>query len=233
MIDVNGTSGKDKRECIVLLHGVGMNAVVMRRLQGALTKAGYRTVNLSYPSRVASFEKIAEEFLPGKLLEHDVARAPKLHFVCHSMGSLLVRLLFAGKNRPKNLGRTVMLGPPNHGSAAADFASESKMLRRIVGVNLPALGTGAVAITKRLGAADFEVGVIAGISKLNPIFRSVLTTANDGAVTLESAKLEGMSDFIVVPHSHTAMLWRDAVIRQVLVFLQTGHFAHEANRTNR
>jgi hypothetical protein len=45
-------------------------------------------------------------------------------------------------------------------------------------------------------------------------------------VTVESAKLEGMRDFIVVPYSHTVMLWRDEVIAQALTFLREGKFTH-------
>jgi triacylglycerol lipase len=48
----------------------------------------------------------------------------------------------------------------------------------------------------------------------------------DGPVSLESAKLEGMRDFIVVPYSHTAMLWREETAKQVRAFLREGKFAH-------
>lgn len=213
----------DSRECVVLLHGVGLNSGIMRRVEIFLKKAGYRVVNISYPSRTMPFEKIAGEFLPAKLFSNNAGHAPKLHFVTHSMGSLVLRLLCAGKNRPKNLGRTVMIGPPNHGSIVADKAGKIKFIRRVMGVNLLALGTGDAAITRKLGPADFEVGVIAGSVKINPLFRDA-HTVNDGAVTAESARLEGMRDFMILRHSHTVMLWRSAVLRQVEAFLKNGKF---------
>lgn len=218
----------DPRECVVLLHGVGMGAWVMHPLAIALEEAGYRTLNLSYPSRTLPIEQIAGEWLPAQLQAADVDSAPRVHFVVHSMGSLVTRLYLRG-HHPANLGRVVMLGPPNHGSAAADRANKSAVLRHLMGLNLPRLGTGENAIARQLGPADFEVGVIAGQSALNPLFRRDLGDEHDGAVTVESAKLEGMRDFIVLPHSHTVMLWRSAVHAQVIAFLREGRFVHPAD----
>jgi pimeloyl-ACP methyl ester carboxylesterase len=212
-------------DCVVLLHGIGMQGYVMQRIASALADQGYRVVNVSYPSRDLSFEKLAGEYLPAQLREHDVARAPQLHFVTHSMGSLIVRKLLRDA-RPANLGRVVMIGPPNHGSAAADEARQYALLSELMGENLARLGTGENSIVATLGPADFDVGIIAGEVAINPVFGGVLEGKNDGAVTVESARLEGMRDFIVVPYSHTVMLWRDEVIKQVLLFLKEGHFKH-------
>jgi hypothetical protein len=212
-------------DCVVLLHGIGMQGYVMKRIETALTAQGYRVVNVSYPSRDQPFEKLAGEYLPRQLQAHDVARAPRLNFVTHSMGSLLVRKLLQDA-RPANLGRVVMIGPPNHGSTAADEAQQYALLSEFMGENLARLGTGDNSIVSTLGPADFEVGIIAGEVAINPVFGGVLTGKNDGAVTVESAKLEGMRDFIVVPYSHTVMLWRDEVIQQTIAFLAEGHFRH-------
>lgn len=212
-------------DCVVLLHGIGMRGFVMKRLETALTDKGYRVVNISYPSRRMSFEQLASEYLPAELEAAGVARAPRLNFVTHSLGSLIVRKLIQDC-RPPNLGRVVMIGPPNHGSAAADQAKQSALLSEYLGENLARLGTGDDGIVRTLGPADFEVGIIAGEASINPLFGSALEGKHDGAVTVESAKLEGMADFLVVPYSHTAMLWRDEVIRQALAFLAEGHFEH-------
>jgi triacylglycerol lipase len=212
-------------DCVVLLHGIGMRGIVMKRLESAFSDKGYRVVNISYPSRRMPFEQIAGEYLPAELETAGVARAPRLHFVTHSLGSLIVRKLIQDC-RPPNLGRVVMIGPPNHGSAAADQAKQSTLLSGFLGENLARLGTGDEGIVRTLGPADFEVGVIAGEASINPMFGSALEGKHDGAVTVESAKLEGMADFLVVPYSHTAMLWRDEVIRQSLAFLAEGRFEH-------
>jgi triacylglycerol lipase len=216
-------AGPGEPDCVVLLHGIGMRSYVMKRLESALQADGYRVVNLSYPSREMPFEQIAGEYLPSQLRRNDVARAPRLHFVTHSLGSLVVRK-FIQDARPANLGRVVMIGPPNHGSTAADEAKENALLRKFLGGNLVRLGTGDDAIVRTLGPADFEVGIIAGEMAVNPVFGAVLGGKNDGAVTIESARLEGMRDFIVVPYSHTLMLWRSEVIDQARTFLREGRF---------
>lgn len=210
-------------QCAVLLHGIGMRGFVMGRLEKALRAEGYRVVNVTYPSREMPFEQLVGEYLAGVLKEHDVARAPRLDFVTHSMGSLLVRKLIQDA-RPANLGRVVMIGPPNHGSTVADWVAQNRLLGAFMGENLVRLGTGEDAITRTLGPADFEVGIIAGEVAINPVFAQILGGKNDGAVTVDSARLDGMRDFIVVPYSHTMMLWREEVIAQTLAFLRDGKF---------
>ncbi|RXK54822.1 alpha/beta hydrolase [Oleiharenicola lentus] len=216
-------------DCVVLLHGIGMRSYVMKRLESALRAEGYRTVSISYPSRRMPFEQLAGEYLPAHLKKHDVARAPRLHFVTHSLGSLIVRKLIKDA-RPANLGRVVMIGPPNHGSTAADVAKENALLKKFLGGNLVRLGTGEDAIVKTLGPADFDVGIIAGEVAVNPVFGQALGGKNDGAVTIESARLEGMKDFLVVPYSHTLMLWRKEVVDQVRSFLREGKFRRNEER---
>lgn len=216
-------------DCVVLLHGIGLRAWTMRRIETALQADGYRTLNLSYPSRRMPIEEIAGTWLPAQLAQHGANRAPRLHFVTHSMGSLVLRKFLADA-RPDNLGRVVMLGPPNQGSAAADVARGNALLRLFLGDNLGRLGTGGDAVVRTLGPADFEVGIIAGNASLNPLFGRALGGPHDGVVSVASARLEGMRDFLVVPHSHTVMLWRTAVADQVRAFLRDGKFARPDDR---
>lgn len=216
---------RDARECVVLLHGVAMSGWVMRPIARALERDGYRVINLDYPSRRLPLERLADDYLPRELARRGALAAPRLHFVTHSMGSIVLRLYLGDHDhRPANLGRVVMLGPPNHGSPAADRAAERGWMRTLMGINMPRLGTGENGITHTLGPADFEVGIIAGSSLLNPLFKRHMPGVHDGVVTTESAKLEGMRDFRVVPHSHTVMLWRRVVIDDVRAFLRDGKF---------
>lgn len=215
---------RETRECVVLLHGVAMSSWVMSPIARALEREGYRVINLSYPSRKMPLEELARDYLPRELARRGALTAPRLHFVTHSMGSILLRL-YVRERRPANLGRAVMIGPPNHGSQAADRAAKRGWMRTVMGVNLPRLTTGENSITRTLGPADFDVGVIAGSSLLNPMFKRDMPGVHDGVVTVESAKLEGMRDFRIVPHSHTVMLWRRTVIDDVRAFLRDGKFA--------
>lgn len=223
---------KPPPETVVLLHGLCMNSLSMWKIAAHLKRAGYLTHSISYPSRTLPIEKIAAEYLPDKLRRHNTCAAPKLHFVTHSMGSLVLRLLLATpQTRPANLGRVVMLGPPNHGSVAADTAFKNTLLRAIVGINVRRLGTGPESVADKLPPADYEVGIIAGNAKLHPLFSRHLAVPNDGTVTAESTRLEHMTDYLLLPHSHTAMLFQKPVITQIQTFLQTAHFLHPRPRT--
>jgi len=213
----------DPRETVVLLHGLAMRPWVMGRLAWTLRTAGYRVLNLAYPSRTRPLARLAAEELPARLAAHGVARAPRLHFVAHSMGGIVLRQ-YCRDRRPPNLGRVVLLAPPNQGSAAADVAHRHRFLRAVLGLNLPALGTGPAGVAATLGSVDYPVGIIAGRGALNPLFGPVLGAEHDGAVSVASTRLAGMGDFLVVPHSHTAMLWRGLVCRQALAFLRRGRF---------
>lgn len=208
-----------------MLHGIAMPAFVLRRFARRLAAAGYRVVIHSYPSRTLTLEQLAREHLPAGLRAAGAAQAPRLHFVAHSMGAIIVRLHLQ-EHRPANLGRVVLLGPPNAGSRVADRLSRSAICRWLAGPNLRRLGAATPdAIAPHLQPPDYEAGVIAGARSINPVFSRWLERPNDGAVSVASARLAGARDFLVVPHSHTMMLWRGAVAARVVAFLRTGRFA--------
>jgi pimeloyl-ACP methyl ester carboxylesterase len=211
----------DAREAVVLLHGLGRSASSMRLLEARIGAAGYRVHNLGYPStRLAPAQLVAR-------LASDVERccgaAPRVHFVGHSLGGILVRA-WAAEHRPTNLGRLVMLGPPNHGSELADLFRDSRLFRRVLGPVALQLGTDPDSLPNRLPSPHFEVGVIAGTRSVNPLGTLVIRGRSDGTVSLESARLEGMADFAAVPSSHPFMMFSPRVARLVIAFLRDGRF---------
>ena len=76
-----------------------------------------------------------------------------------------------------------------------------------------------------LGPVDFELGVIAGNRSIDPITSAVLEDPDDGRVSIEDTKVEGMNDFIVVEHSHAFMMRMRRPIELTKSFLRTGSFA--------
>jgi hypothetical protein len=89
------------------------------------------------------------------------------------------------------------------------------------------LGTLADSTPRRVGPATVETGVIAGSSTINWINSLIIPGVDDGKVSLESAKLDGMQDFLVVKTSHPFLMKDDGVIKQVIRFLAFGCFVHD------
>ena len=58
------------------------------------------------------------------------------------------------------------------------------------------------------------------------ILSMMIPGADDGKVSVERAKLEGMTDFVVMPVSHSFLMSDDEVIQQTIRFLNSGGFSH-------
>lgn len=213
-------------DTVVLLHGLGRTDLSMARLVTALSDRGYRVVNVDYPSTEHSIEQLASEELGPAVEDCCASTGEKVHFVTHSMGGIVLRYYLA-EHQVENLGRVVMLSPPNQGSEVADWATENPILQRVLGPSAGQLGTGPESLPNQLGPVDFELGIIAGNKTLNPVFSRMIPGADDGKVSVERTKVEGMTDFLVVPHSHTYIMWHEAVIDQVVYFLENGAFQRE------
>ena len=122
-----------------------------------------------------------------------------------------------------------MLSPPNSGSEIVDLLRDNALFGLTLGPAGKELGTDSSSVPRSLGPVDFELGVIAGNSSINPIFSEVIPGLDDGAVSVESANTPGMADFIVLPYSHTFIMLSREVIEQVVYFLENGVFDHREN----
>ena len=200
-----GTFGNE-RELVVLAHGLGRTPASMWWLARSLRARGYRVLNWGYPSYTQPVAAL------GARLARDVAGAtgdaPRVHFVGHSLGTVLIRWVLA-HDPPPRVGRVVMLAPPNRGAQKADRVAP------YAGWLLPPLAdlrTTAEATARALATPEgVEVGIIAG--------------ARDRTVAVAETRLDGAAGHVLVPCGHTFIMLRRDVRRLVHGFLATGRFA--------
>ena len=210
-------------DCVILLHGLARTASSMEKLQEKLQQADYLVVNVDYDSRKHPIPSLADMAIGDGLLACRYKKAKRINFVTHSLGGILVRHYLSTKNIPE-LHRVVMLGPPNQGSEVVDSLRDVPGFEALNGPAGMQLGTSSTDIPRQLGPVDFELGVIAGTQSINLILSTYLPGTDDGKVTIESAKVKGMKDFIALPVTHPMMMKNSRVIEQTLHFLQQGYF---------
>ena len=222
-------------DCVILLHGLAKSESSMEKLERAIDKAGYIAVNVNYPSTDFPIEKLAGPAIAPALDEcaratgDDNAPASQVHFVTHSMGGILVRQYLSRVNI-ENLGRVVMLGPPNQGSEVVDKLGSFPGFHFIFGDAGLQLGSGKMSVPNTLGGANFDVGIIAGTKSINPILSGMLPGKDDGKVTVSRTRLQGMQDHLEMPVTHVFMMKNPKVIRQVIHYLQHGRFQRETEQ---
>lgn len=221
---IGGVPEARASELVVLLHGLARSERSMRPLEEPLREAGFEVRNLGYPSTKMTPQELVG-YLEGELAGCCLA-ASRLHFVTHSLGGILVRAYLA-QAAPDNLGRVVMLGPPNGGSELVDMLGESQVFEWALGPTATELGTGPESLPNRLPAPDFELGVIAGKRKINLVGAAVIPGESDGTVSVASTQLPGMSDFTIVASSHTFIMRSERVARLIVAFLKRGRFTPE------
>lgn len=210
-----------KQQCVILLHGLGRSALSMKALQWHLQQQGYHVSNTTYPSLTMPIEELAPLAIEQGVQDCQQYEPTEIHFVTHSLGGILLRQYLAHKPIAA-MGRVIMLGPPNQGSQLADAIGENNLLNSLQPPAARQLRTTALA--RKLGSVDFELGVIAGDANYRPFVSAALDGSSDGTVLVSETRVDGMKDFIVLPVTHTLMMWQQSVIVQVDYFLANGKF---------
>jgi pimeloyl-ACP methyl ester carboxylesterase len=221
LIDVAATPVRS--EGVVLLHGIGRTHRWLWKLERALQRAGFATLNLDYASRKKPLDLLAAD-IDGAIKRFAREIDGPLHFVGHSMGGLLARVYIA-KYRPERLGRLVMLGTPNGGSEIADHLRDLALYRAYYGPAGQQLTTRLDRSLASLPALDYAVGVIAGNRSIAPIASLFkVPKPNDTMVSVKSSRLEGMADHVVVRAFHPGLPYNAKAIDQTIAFLREGRF---------
>lgn len=209
-------------DVVILLHGLARTSSSMEKMSDALTAEGFTVHNLNYPSRHQPIEKLAIHV--RKQIEAVTNSDDTIHFVTHSMGGIILRCI--QKEDPlKNIGRSVMLSPPNQGSELVDTLGSYSVFNWINGPAGGQLGTGSNEFIATLGPATFDLCVITGDYSINWINSMMIPGDDDGKVSIESAKLEGMDAYKVIHATHPYIMKNDEAIDLTIQFLKTGELS--------
>jgi hypothetical protein len=218
------TQERPSKATVVMLHGLLRSRQHMNKLAQALTKDGYRVINVDYPTRTAPLEELID-IVWAKLEQAGVDKAPKLDMVGYSLGALIARgLIHQHQDLP--IDRVVLLAPPNDGSEVADFHQDNPLYQWIAGPVGQQLTTGNPMLSQILGESldNVYVGIIAGSQTIDPLHSHLFPGPHDGKVSVFSTLLPGAKDHIVVEANHTFFPQTEAVIEQTRFFLEHGYF---------
>ena len=122
-----------------------------------------------------------------------------------------------------------MLSPPNRGSAVVDHLKSRWYYAWFNGPAGRQLATTQDSVPNQLGPVDYPVGIITG--DRHALFDQWLTSyfngPHDGKVSVEQAKVDGMTDFLVVHATHPFIMNSCDVQSETVHFLKTGAFTHQ------
>lgn len=188
--------------------------VLARRLRSQ----GFIVHTFTYPSVRADLNSNA-----GKLANFiNELPAETVHLVGHSLGGILIRALFHFHPTQKP-GRIVTLGTPHGGCRVAQHLNRHVFWRRAMGKCIAQFLAGA---TREWEPPAREIGAICGTRSfgLGRWLYPGLPRPNDGLLTVKESAFPAAREHLVLPVSHTGMLFSRQVAEQVANFLVKGEF---------
>ncbi len=187
----------------------------MLRLRRHLEREGFDTWSTTYPSRrmgVADLARTVAERIRTELPRRD------LFAVTHSLGGILVRQM--ADTLP--IRRVVMLAPPNGGSRLARTMRASPLFQWFYGPAGSEVADGAPWPTPRAPFAVIAGTRAASIANPTSWLRAFpADVPNDGTVSVEETRLEGMTAFATVDATHTWIMDHPEARARVVEFLRT------------
>jgi pimeloyl-ACP methyl ester carboxylesterase len=223
----NRAAAPGQKDLVIVLHGLGSTKGAMWLLGERIQNAGFRVKTIGYASLYKTPEQVLAD-VTGRIESILAENSGTVHFVGHSLGGLMIRA-YLDANAVEHLGRVVLIGSPNSGTVFVDHFKESWWLD-LLGPLPRSLGTDEDSFPNSIGPPYYPVGIIAGVT--DRFFNEdILPGSDDGIVPLNSAKLPGMTDMVVVRNSHSMMLYDQKVASRTVGFLKSGRFSNDSRST--
>ena len=209
----NGGDG----DTVVLVHGLWMTGFEFGVLRNRLVQDGFRVEIFPYASMHGDVASIAAD-LRRRVLE---TPSERVHIVGHSLGGAFVYRALVDCEAPLT-GNAVLLGSPLNGSRAASGVMRWPWLRPMLGAHVT---SELVAPCGRRWDGRTGLGAIAGTRPVGTgRFFARFDEENDGTVAVSETVIPGLTDHLVLPHSHLGLLFAQDVAAQVAAFVRTGRF---------
>ena len=208
-----------ENEAVVLLHGLGLCAIYMKKIEFVLQKEGYDVINIDYLSRKNDIDQLTE-LIRSRLSRIDLVVYDSVHFVGHSLGSILIRNLLS-MTAVSNQGVVIALAPPNRGSLLVDRLKTINLFHWFFGPAALQLSTDT-SFLQELKHIPTDYYVIAGSKSKGTLFGHWFDELNDGTVSIESTKARGMvsGNHTVYPATHIGMLYNEKVVQKIIDILK-------------
>ncbi|MEZ4321568.1 MAG: alpha/beta fold hydrolase [Myxococcota bacterium] len=216
---------KPDRHLVLLLHGIFRSKDSFGPMTRALRRAGYEAEAVNYPSTRRSLEEHAEQI--ERILDR-ARHVSRVSFVCHSMGGIVARVLLGRQGAWRQriqAHRLVMIATPNRGAEIAEHVWSTGALAKLT--SGPALRQLHRDRIGEVPLPDIPFATIAGSRGTPEGFNPLLPGDDDMTVTVESTRLEGAEDELVVRATHTFVMIKPEVVVAVLRYLKTGRFHFE------
>jgi pimeloyl-ACP methyl ester carboxylesterase len=204
-------------DTILLVHGLWMTGFEFGVLRNRLVHDGFRVEIFPYASMHGDVAAI------GAALRRrvDADPAERVHLVGHSLGGAFVYRALMDSGSSLN-GHAVLLGSPLNGSRAASGVMRWPWLAPVLGAHVT---SELASPCGRAWDGRTALGAIAGTRPIGTgRFFARFDEDNDGTVGVSETIIPGLTDHLVLPHSHIGMLFAQDVADQVGHFLRAGRF---------
>jgi pimeloyl-ACP methyl ester carboxylesterase len=200
---------------VILVHGLWFGSWAMARLAKKMKAGGFSVRRFDYSSTAGGLRQHAEKL--GEYARQ--SQSDQLHFASHSLGGLVtLRMLEECDGLPP--GRIVLMGSPLDGSVVVRRSARVPGAGKLLGEIRSVLERGYGRLP-----GDRETGMLAGSRSIGlGMLVGGPGRPGDGTVGVNETRVEGLKDHLVLPVTHTGMLYSAEVARQMGCFLKTGAF---------